>query len=161
MTQVMAVELGPHGIRVNGVNPTVTLTPMAVKAWSDPAKAGGDAPRIPLGRFVQPEEVGDVILYPARRTLGDGERRDAARGRRVSRHVARRASGRGRQRLLDRLQRGVGLAAVGAAGLRHVRPPAAALAAERFGRRPDEIDGADPPVRSSVTPTTSPALPSS
>ena len=39
MTRVMAVELGAHGIRVNSVNPTVTLTPMAVKAWSDPEKA--------------------------------------------------------------------------------------------------------------------------
>ena len=63
MTRVMAVELGAHGIRVNGVNPVVTLTPMAVKAWSDPAKAGPMLARIPLGRFVEPEEVADVILY--------------------------------------------------------------------------------------------------
>lgn len=63
MTQVMAVELGPHGIRVNAVNPTVTLTPMAVKAWSDEAKAEGMLSRIPLHRFVQPEEVADVILF--------------------------------------------------------------------------------------------------
>jgi NAD(P)-dependent dehydrogenase (short-subunit alcohol dehydrogenase family) len=63
MTRVMAVELGPYGIRVNSVNPTVTLTPMAVKAWSDPEKAAGMLARIPLGRFVQPEEVADVILY--------------------------------------------------------------------------------------------------
>ena len=39
MTRVMAVELGEHGIRVNCVNPVVTLTPMAIKAWSDPEKA--------------------------------------------------------------------------------------------------------------------------
>ena len=36
-------------------------------------------------------------------------------------------------RLLDRRERRVGLGAVGAAGLRHVGPPAAALAAERLG----------------------------
>jgi len=63
MTQVMAVELGPHGIRVNAINPTVTLTPMAVKAWSEPGKAEGMLSRIPLGRFVEPKEVAEVILF--------------------------------------------------------------------------------------------------
>jgi NAD(P)-dependent dehydrogenase (short-subunit alcohol dehydrogenase family) len=63
MTRVMAVELGAHGIRVNSVNPVVTLTPMAIKAWSDPEKANAMLTRIPLGRFVEPEEVADAILY--------------------------------------------------------------------------------------------------
>jgi NAD(P)-dependent dehydrogenase (short-subunit alcohol dehydrogenase family) len=63
MTRVMAVELGPHGIRVNCVNPVVTLTPMAVKAWSDEAKAASMLNRVPLGRFVEPEEVASVILF--------------------------------------------------------------------------------------------------
>lgn len=63
LTRVMAKELGPHGIRVNGVHPTVTLTPMAVKAWSDPDKAAGMLARIPLGRFAQPEEIAEVILF--------------------------------------------------------------------------------------------------
>ncbi len=63
MTRVMAVELGAHGIRVNSVNPVVTLTPMAIKAWSDPEKANSMLSRIPLGRFVEPEEVADAILY--------------------------------------------------------------------------------------------------
>jgi NAD(P)-dependent dehydrogenase (short-subunit alcohol dehydrogenase family) len=63
MTRVMASELGPHGIRVNGVNPVVTLTSMAVKAWSDKKKADSMLTRIPMGRFVEPEEVADVILY--------------------------------------------------------------------------------------------------
>lgn len=63
MSRVMANELGRHGIRVNCVNPTVTLTPMAVKAWSDPEKAGRMLARIPLGRFAEPEDVGDVVMY--------------------------------------------------------------------------------------------------
>lgn len=63
LTRVMAVELGPKGIRVNSVNPTVTLTPMAVKAWSDPAKSGPVLARVPMGRFVEPEEVASVILF--------------------------------------------------------------------------------------------------
>lgn len=63
LTRVMANELGRRGIRVNGVHPVVTLTPMAEKAWSDPAKSGPMLARIPLGRFVQPEEVAAVIAY--------------------------------------------------------------------------------------------------
>lgn len=63
LTRVMAKELGPHGIRVNAVNPTVTLTPMAVKAWSDPAKAAGMLSRIPVGKFAAPEEVAEIILF--------------------------------------------------------------------------------------------------
>lgn len=63
MTRVMAVELGSHGIRVNCVNPVVTLTPMAVKAWSDEEKANAMLSRIPMGRFVEPEEVADVVVY--------------------------------------------------------------------------------------------------
>ena len=63
MTRVMALELGPHRIRVNTVNPVVTLTAMAVKAWSDEAKAEKMLSRIPLRKFAQPEEVADVVAY--------------------------------------------------------------------------------------------------
>jgi NAD(P)-dependent dehydrogenase (short-subunit alcohol dehydrogenase family) len=63
ITRVMATELGPYGIRTNSVNPVVTLTPMAIKAWSDPDKANAMLSRIPLGRFVEPGEVADTILY--------------------------------------------------------------------------------------------------
>jgi L-xylulose reductase len=63
ITRVMARELGPHGIRVNSVNPVVTLTPMAQQAWSDPAKAARMKDRIPLQRFAQPEEVASVIAF--------------------------------------------------------------------------------------------------
>jgi len=63
LTRVMAVELGAHGIRVNAINPVVTLTPMAEKAWSDPAKSAPMLARIPLDRFVQPDEVARSIAY--------------------------------------------------------------------------------------------------
>ncbi|MER8437412.1 SDR family oxidoreductase [Mesorhizobium sp. M1312] len=63
MSRVMANELGRQGIRVNCVNPTVTLTPMAEKAWSDAAKAQSILNRIPLGRFLQPKDVAAVILF--------------------------------------------------------------------------------------------------
>lgn len=63
LTRVMAKELAPKGIRVNGVHPTVTLTPMAIKAWSDPDKAAGMLNRIPVGRFADPDDVAEVILF--------------------------------------------------------------------------------------------------
>jgi NAD(P)-dependent dehydrogenase (short-subunit alcohol dehydrogenase family) len=63
MTRVMANELGRHGIRVNCVNPIVTLTPMAEKAWSDKDKADAMLSRIPLGRFAMPDEISEVILF--------------------------------------------------------------------------------------------------
>jgi len=63
MSRVMANELGPHGIRVNCVNPAVPLTPMAVKDRSDPAKAAPMLSRMPMGRIIEPEEVAEVILF--------------------------------------------------------------------------------------------------
>ncbi|PZM08191.1 glucose 1-dehydrogenase [Rhizobium tubonense] len=63
VTRVMALELGPSGIRVNSVNPTVTMTPMGVLAWSDPAKADPVRARIPLGRFLEPDEIAEAILF--------------------------------------------------------------------------------------------------
>ena len=63
MSRVMANELGTHGIRVNCVNPAITLTAMARKAWSDPEKAAPMLSSMPLGRFIEPEEVAEVVLF--------------------------------------------------------------------------------------------------
>jgi NAD(P)-dependent dehydrogenase (short-subunit alcohol dehydrogenase family) len=63
LTLAMAVELGPHGIRANAVNPTITMTAMGAMAWSDPAKSDPVKRRIPLGRFAEPEEVAAAIAY--------------------------------------------------------------------------------------------------
>lgn len=50
LTRAMALELGPKGIRVNAVNPTVIMTEMAKVGWSDPARANEMKAKIPLGR---------------------------------------------------------------------------------------------------------------
>nr|WKF57139.1 NAD-dependent glycerol dehydrogenase [Paraburkholderia busanensis] len=63
VTRALCVELGGLGIRVNSVNPTVTLTPMAVQAWSDPAKRDPALKAIPLGRFAEPSEIASVVLF--------------------------------------------------------------------------------------------------
>lgn len=63
LTTVMARELGPLGFRVNSVNPAVTMTPMAKKAWSDPEKSAGFLARIPAGRFIEPVEVASAVAF--------------------------------------------------------------------------------------------------
>ncbi|MDR6420039.1 NAD(P)-dependent dehydrogenase (short-subunit alcohol dehydrogenase family) [Paraburkholderia phenoliruptrix] len=63
VTRALCIELGPFGIRANSVNPTVTLTPMAVQAWSDPAKREPALKAIPLGRFAEPAEVASVVMF--------------------------------------------------------------------------------------------------
>jgi NAD(P)-dependent dehydrogenase (short-subunit alcohol dehydrogenase family) len=65
LTKVMAVELGPHNIRVNAIAPTVVLTPMGAQVWGDPKKADPVKAKIPLGRFAQPREVTAAVLFLA------------------------------------------------------------------------------------------------
>lgn len=60
-TRVMAKELGEHGIRVNAVAPTVTMTELAAKAWSEPSKRDPMMVRHPLGRFAEVEDVARSI----------------------------------------------------------------------------------------------------
>lgn len=63
MTRVQCGEWGKHGIRVNAVNPTVTLTPMGAMAWSEPSKRDPALAAIPLGRFAETAEVAAPILF--------------------------------------------------------------------------------------------------
>jgi NAD(P)-dependent dehydrogenase (short-subunit alcohol dehydrogenase family) len=57
----MARELGPHGIRVVALAPTVTMTELAAEAWSDPAKSAPMTARHPAGRFAQADDVARAI----------------------------------------------------------------------------------------------------
>ena len=63
LSKVMAVELGPHGIRVNSINPTVVMTEMGKRAWSDPSKGGPMLARIPLQRFAECEDIASVVCF--------------------------------------------------------------------------------------------------
>lgn len=64
-TQTMAVELAPHGIRVNALNPVAGETPLLSSFM------GGDTPEnrarflstIPLGRFSTPEDIGNAAAF--------------------------------------------------------------------------------------------------
>jgi len=63
LTKVFALEFGPYNIRTNSVNPTVVWTDMAKAGWSDEEKKKGMLSKIPLGRFCEPSEVVDTIVY--------------------------------------------------------------------------------------------------
>jgi NAD(P)-dependent dehydrogenase (short-subunit alcohol dehydrogenase family) len=69
-----ASALGPHGIRVNGINAGSTLTDRVQRGMQADAQAQGiteaealqrNQARIPLGRFARPEEVAAVALFLA------------------------------------------------------------------------------------------------
>ena len=66
LARAAAVELGPFGIRVNSINPSITRTPMT-QARIVKTSDGGDthplAPGIPLGRLAEPEEIAEVALF--------------------------------------------------------------------------------------------------
>jgi 3-oxoacyl-[acyl-carrier protein] reductase len=63
----MAVELGPHGIRVNAVAPGPTMVERVAKKWE--LKGDEERRRIlsttPLGRPARPEEVAAAIVFLA------------------------------------------------------------------------------------------------
>ena len=63
LTRTMALELGPHQIRVNALNPTITLKPMGEAAWGDPEKSEPMVRRLPLGRFAKPVHVANAVAY--------------------------------------------------------------------------------------------------
>ncbi|NXJ94981.1 DER reductase, partial [Corythaixoides concolor] len=63
LSKVMAMELGPHKIRVNTVNPTVVMTDMGRNNWSDPQKSAAMINRIPLGKFAEVDDVVNSILF--------------------------------------------------------------------------------------------------
>ncbi|XP_064636286.1 L-xylulose reductase-like [Lineus longissimus] len=63
ISRVMALELGPHKIRVNTVHPTVVMTAMGRQNWSDPARSQPMLDRIPLGRFAEEVDVANATLF--------------------------------------------------------------------------------------------------
>ena len=63
MTKQFAIELGPHNIRVNSVNPTVTVTDMSMFVWSDLVEERKLKGRTPLGRFAEVQECVGPIMY--------------------------------------------------------------------------------------------------
>ncbi len=65
MTRMLAIEWAPYGIRANAVAPATVLTPSRADMLSDPAARERMLGRIPIGRFVTPEEVAAAVVYLA------------------------------------------------------------------------------------------------
>jgi NAD(P)-dependent dehydrogenase (short-subunit alcohol dehydrogenase family) len=65
LTQTMAAEWGRFNIQANAVAPTVILTEMGQQVWGDPTKGNSMKARIPAGRFGEPIEVADLVLFLA------------------------------------------------------------------------------------------------
>ena len=68
ITRVSALELGPHGIRVNAVNPTVVMTEMSAFYWGRPEIGGPFLAQMPLGRWATEEDIAAPIAF----LLSDG-----------------------------------------------------------------------------------------
>ncbi|MBG69187.1 MAG: sugar dehydrogenase [Roseibacillus sp.] len=63
LTRTLALEYAPHGIRVNGVAPGATITPIN-RAWINDPKARADVEsHIPMGRSGTPEEMAGLTAY--------------------------------------------------------------------------------------------------
>jgi NAD(P)-dependent dehydrogenase (short-subunit alcohol dehydrogenase family) len=67
LNRTMALELAPHGIRVNGVSPGFTHTAMTEKAVGPKLMAylNGSFDRVPLRRLVKPTEVANAFVFLA------------------------------------------------------------------------------------------------
>jgi 3-oxoacyl-[acyl-carrier protein] reductase len=66
LTKSLAIELGPHGIRVNAVCPGYIVTPLA-ESIDDPKFMASYAEMLPLRRPGRPEDVAGVFAFLASR----------------------------------------------------------------------------------------------
>jgi glucose 1-dehydrogenase len=65
LTHAMAVDLAPHGIRVNAIAPGPTLTGLTRANYTDPDARRATEAMIPLGRLGQPDDLAGAVLFLA------------------------------------------------------------------------------------------------
>ncbi len=66
LTKVMALNMAPYGVRVNGIGPGTILTELAKKAvLASPEARHTILSRTPLGRCGEPEEVASIAAFLA------------------------------------------------------------------------------------------------
>ena len=62
-TKALAVAWAPQGVRVNAVAPGWMVTRMTISARSMPERHDAITPRIPMGRWGEPEKIADVVGF--------------------------------------------------------------------------------------------------
>jgi glucose 1-dehydrogenase len=62
MTQTLAQEAAPYGVRVLALGPGAIKTPINRSVWSDPARLKDLLEKIPLNRVGEPEDVSRMAL---------------------------------------------------------------------------------------------------
>lgn len=65
MVQALALEWGPHGVRVNGIAPGFILTDLTEKLWSDPNMQSWGRTNTPQGRLGRPEDMVGAAIFLA------------------------------------------------------------------------------------------------
>jgi NAD(P)-dependent dehydrogenase (short-subunit alcohol dehydrogenase family) len=67
LTRKLSLELGPHGITVNAIAPSLTLSPRLRPRWDgmSPEQQAAEVERVPLRRIAQPEDQARVICFLA------------------------------------------------------------------------------------------------
>ncbi len=65
LMRTIAVELAPHKITVNNIGPGAIFTPIDADVQADPKLNEAILAEIPLGRWGQPDEVGQMAVYLA------------------------------------------------------------------------------------------------
>ena len=65
LTRALALDHGRHGVRVNSVCPSLTVTEMTTGMTDDAALMAKFAERVPLGRAAEADEVASVIAFLA------------------------------------------------------------------------------------------------
>jgi len=65
LTKTMAIELGPHGIRVNALCPGYILTPLSKEIYDPEVVAAFARDKVPMGRVGSPQEVAAAYAFLA------------------------------------------------------------------------------------------------
>ncbi len=65
LTSQMAIEWGPHGIRVNAVAPGLIDAGMSAPIYADPATRQARESKVPLGRLGTGDDVARTVLFLA------------------------------------------------------------------------------------------------
>ena len=65
LTQQMAIEWGPFGIRVNAVAPGLIDAGMSEPIYADPATRAARESKVPLGRLGRADDVAEAVLFLA------------------------------------------------------------------------------------------------